>query len=236
MKLLHNFAPRRVSSDLLHLIFPNLCLACERELARTENHLCSFCQSELTPTRYHRLEENSPLDELFWGRTPVQKVYAHYFFEKRKAVQDILFALKYGHNKELGVYYGREIGKALKDSPFATADVFIPVPLHPKKEFHRGYNQSQHLALGLAEEMKLPVDRLCVRRTAHSSSQTRKTRFQRWENVSGIFAVNPRIKSYRHVIIVDDVITTGSTIEALIQAMRSIHPKLEVSVISLAVA
>lgn len=236
MKPFHALLPRKISSDLLHLVFPNLCLACERELTISDKHLCSFCQSELTPTRYHRLQEASPLDQTFWGRTPVENVYAHYFFEKRKAVQDILFALKYANNKLLGTHYGREMGRELLESSFAKADAIIPVPLHPKKEFIRGYNQSLYLSYGLAEELKIPIDKKCVRRTEHTSSQTRKSRFQRWENVDGIFAVHPRIKDYQHVIIVDDVITTGSTIEAMIHALRAQHPDLLISVATLACA
>lgn len=236
MKTLQNRFPFKVSSEILHLIFPNLCLACERELAASEAHLCSFCQSELSPTRYHLAQDATPLDQSFWGRTKVEHVYAHYFFEKHKTIQNVLFSMKYAHNKAIGVYYGQEIGRTLKDSPFASADAIIPVPLHPKKEFMRGYNQSQHLSIGIAEELKLPIDKRCVRRLAHTSSQTRKSRFQRWENVDGIFAVHPRVASYRHVIIVDDVITTGSTIEAMIDALRSQHPDLLVSVVTLACA
>ena len=236
MKSIRTLFLNRFTLDVLHLIFPNLCLACERELAAYEQHLCSFCQSELNPTRYHRLQEASPLDQLFWGRTPVNNIYAHYFFEKRKAVQDILFAMKYANNRELGVYYGKEIGKELKDGAFAQAEAILPVPLHPKKEFIRGYNQSEYLALGLSDALNIPVDTGCVKRTAHTSSQTKKTRFQRWENVSGIFAVHTKIKDYKHVLIIDDVITTGSTIEAMINALRSQHPDLLVSVVTLACA
>jgi len=236
MKSIWTLFPHRLTLDVLHLIFPNICLACERELAASEKHLCSFCQSELSPTRYHRLQEASPLDQVFWGRIPVENVYAHYFFEKRKAVQDLLFSLKYANNKDLGIFYGKVMGKELKEGSFAEADAILPVPLHRKKEFIRGYNQSTYLALGLSESLGVPVDNTCVRRTRHTGSQTRKSRFQRWENVSNIFAVNPKIKEYQHVIIVDDVITTGSTIEAMILSLRAEHPDLLISVATLACA
>ncbi|OFZ67838.1 MAG: hypothetical protein A3D92_08805 [Bacteroidetes bacterium RIFCSPHIGHO2_02_FULL_44_7] len=224
------------TADILHLVFPNLCLACERELSRGEEHLCSFCQLELTPTRHRRSSDPTSVDQVFWGRVPVQATYAHYFFEKKKAVQNLLFSLKYGNNQELGSFYGREIGKQLKNTTFASADALIPVPLHPRKEFLRGYNQSFLLAKGISEILRVPVDAKTVARTRHTATQTRKSRFQRWDNVHDIFSVKDAIKNYQHVVLIDDVITTGSTLESLIVSLRKKKPELSVSVVTLATA
>lgn len=224
------------TADILHLVFPNLCVACERELSRAEAHLCSFCQLELTPTRHHRSSDPSSIDQVFWGRVPVESSYSHYFFEKKKAVQNLLFSLKYGNNKALGHFYGREIGEQLKNGSFASADALIPVPLHPRKEFTRGYNQSLLLAKGISEIIHVPVDAKSVARTRHTATQTRKSRFQRWDNVHDIFSVKDAIKNYQHVVLIDDVITTGSTLESLIVSLRKKKPELSVSVVTLASA
>lgn len=224
------------TSDILHLVFPNLCVACERELSRGEPYLCSFCQLELTPTRQHRMSDPNSVDQVFWGRVPVQSSYAHFFFEKKKAVQTLLFSLKYGNNMGLGLFYGREIGEQLKNSSFTSADALIPVPLHPRKEFKRGYNQSLLLAKGISEIIQVPVDAKCVARTRHTATQTRKSRFQRWDNVHDIFSVKEKVKNYQHVVLIDDVITTGSTLESLIVSLRKKKPELSVSVITLATA
>jgi len=114
--------------------------------------------------------------------------------------------------------------------------VLIPVPLHFKKEFIRGYNQSEVLAKGIAEVLAVPVDIKSIIRNKHTETQTKKSRFQRWENVDSIFEVKPGLNKYKHVVLVDDVITTGSTMEALIQAINKHHPQLEISVVTLAIA
>lgn len=224
-------------SDIGNLIFPNSCLACENELTRFENHLCSFCQEALTITNFHLFTEPTPVDKLFWGRVEVAKTYSHLFFEKNKASQTILFNLKYKNKPELGVYFGRKIGENLQLIPeFSTVDVLIPVPLHHKKEFIRGYNQSDVLAKGISEVLNTPMDNRTIKRTKHSASQTKKSRFQRWDNVNEIFSISKKIDHYKHIVLVDDVITTGSTLEAIILAIRKKNPSVLISVVTLAVA
>lgn len=233
LKKLKHITP---GGDFLHLVFPNACLACARELSRHENYLCSFCTAEIVPTRFHQSKEPTPMDQLFWGRVPVRATYAHIQFEKQKAAQHLLFTLKYRDTAGIGVHYGKEIGRTLQNTVFANADALIPVPLHPRKEFIRGYNQSKMLATGIAETLGVPVDDRTVSRTRHTASQTRKSRFQRWDNVHGIFQIRPAISGYQHVVLVDDVITTGSTLESLVHALQEKHPSLSVSVITLAIA
>lgn len=224
-------------NDIGNLVFPNSCLACENELSRFEKHLCSFCKQELPLSNYHLYTEPSPIDKLFWGRVSISNTYAHLFFEKNKISQTILFNLKYKSKSELGIYFGREIGVTLKQLPaFQSVDTLIPVPLHHKKEFIRGYNQSEVLAEGMAEILHIKVDRKSVKRNKHSVSQTKKSRFQRWENVNEIFKISDQIKRYKHVVLVDDVITTGSTLESIIVAIRKKNPEIKISVVTLAAA
>ena len=178
------------------------------------------------------------MDQLFWGRVPVEKTYAHYYFKKHGGIQKLLFSLKYGKNSLLGQELGELIGKVLnKHTHVYDFDALIPVPLHPKRQFKRGYNQSELLAKGIANQIKCVVELNIVKRRANNKTQTGKSRFERWDNVSSIFQVSPTsLKSYDHIAIVDDVITTGSTVEALIGSIKFYYPGLRVSVITLAVA
>lgn len=224
--------------SLKHLMYPESCLSCSRELSIHEQGICSFCTEELAFTHYHLYEEATPMDKLFWGRTEIKGTYAHLHFKKKNPVQRILFHLKYKNGFQLGKYFGRQIGinlKAMKS--FADAEVLIPVPLHYKRKFKRGYNQSDYIALGVAHgNPKLQMSSKLVDRSANTATQTRKNRFQRWDNVQGIFMVSPDIKKYKHVVLVDDVITTGSTLETLAQAIRHAHPEIHISIVTLAIA
>lgn len=224
-------------SDIGNLIFPNSCLACEKELSRFEYHLCSFCEEELSLTNFHLFTEPTPTDKLFWGRVTVTNTYSHLFFEKNKSSQTILFNLKYKNKPELGVYFGKKIGENLRlMAGFSEINALIPVPLHHKKEFIRGYNQSEVLAVGIAEVLRVKLDKTTVKRSKHSVSQTKKSRFQRWDNVNEIFKISEKINDYKHIVLVDDVITTGSTLESIIQAIHKKNPDLLISVVTLAIA
>ena len=226
-----------ILSDLTHLVFPSLCLSCERELAKSESHVCSFCLENLTPTNFHLFDRATAMDKLFWGRLTIAKTYAHLFFEKNKTSQHVLFTLKYKNNPKLGEYFGREIGKVLKtQTAFNRVDAYIPVPLHPKKQFIRGYNQSEALCKGICEELLENLDTKTIVRTQHSDSQTKKSRFQRWDNVNENFHVKDTILRYKHIVLVDDVITTGSTIEAISKTLLAKNPELSISVVTLAIA
>ena len=228
---------RKFWSNVVHLIFPNTCLACKKELAPAEAHVCTFCMTDLSLTQFQHYTEHTPMDKLFWGRVDVTSTYAHFFFEKNKTSQDILFGLKYQGNKQVGFHFGKNVGTIISAHPsFHKPNVIIPVPLHPKKEFKRGYNQSEIIANGISETSSIPINIGLIKRNTHSETQTKKDRFERWDNVSSIFTVSEEIKSIEHVIIVDDVITTGSTIESIIRSLRSKNPSLSVSVVTLAIA
>lgn len=227
----------RIINDLLHLVYPNQCLVCENELSPSEKHICVFCNENIAPTNFHLINEATSMDKLFWGRIEVQKTYAHFFFEKSKASQNILFSIKYKDNPFLATYFGKELGKnLLQIKELEGVDVVFPVPLHPKKKFIRGYNQSEALAKGICETFNRKLDVKSVVRTKHTETQTKKTRFQRWDNVNEIFKIDASISTYKHAIIVDDVITTGSTIEAMANAILKTHPTILISVVTLAIA
>jgi len=223
--------------DLIHLIFPSTCLICENELASSEKDICSFCDSNLNRSNYHLFSEATPMDKLFWGRADIKATYTHLIFDKNKGSQNVLFNLKYKNNPELGVHFGTRMAVEMKQmTAFESVDSLIPVPLHYKKAFIRGYNQSEVIADGISEVLGIPVDTTSIIRTKHTETQTKKSRFQRWDNVDSIFDIKSNLKKYKHVVLVDDVITTGSTMEALIQSIHQHHPKLEISVVTLAIA
>lgn len=224
--------------DLVHLIYPNTCLVCENELSQQHNHFCPFCYAELQFTYFERSDEPTLLDQLFWGRIPVHATYSYLYFEKGKSAQPILHALKYKDKPEIGVELGRMMGEQIKElEVFKDVDAIIPVPLHSHKEFKRGYNQSEKIADGIASILNTYVDTDFISRVKNTESQTKKNRFLRWENMENKFksSLNAK-KSYKHVAIVDDVITTGSTMEAIIQQIQKNYPEIRVSVISLAIA
>lgn len=227
----------KILQDLTHLIYPNNCLVCESELIEGKSNICSFCDQNIVKTNHHLMSEPSDMDRLFWGRVETESTYAFMVFKKETVSQTILFNLKYKNNAKLGVYFGKRIGKELMQrtscEPF---DAIIPVPLHPKKKFIRGYNQSEQLALGISESMKIPINTQILIRKKHTSSQTSKTRFERWDNVSNVFDTHAKLVELKHVMLVDDVITTGSTIENLILLLKEAHPKIKVSVVTLAIA
>ena len=223
--------------SISHLIFPNLCIVCEKELSINEHQVCSFCQNDITYTHYQLYNDDSPMDKLFWGRVRLNKTYSHLIFEKDKVSQTILFHIKYKNKPQLARYFGNEIGKTLQgQSAFTSIQALIPVPLHPKKAFIRGYNQSEQIALGISDSLQVPVNKKLVKKVRHTETQTTKSRFKRWDNVQNSFLIHDSVLRMDHVAIIDDVITTGSTIESIAQELLKKNPQLSISVITLAIA
>ncbi|MFC2114215.1 ComF family protein [Bacteroidota bacterium] len=226
-----------VIHDTVDFFYPRNCSACGCSLERNEELICLDCSNTLPRTHFHNLKEN-PVSKVFWGRIPLQWATAYFYFAKESRVQEALHHIKYKGQKDLAVIIGQWFGEDLKSNPvfYHSIDYIIPVPLHPKKEKQRGFNQSEYLAKGMAEKMNKSISVGNLVRNVHTSSQTRKSRFKRWENVKDIFEVKD--KGYftgKHVLLVDDVITTGSTIEACYAALSDC-PGLKLSIASIAYA
>jgi ComF family protein len=222
--------------DVFTLIFPEACLFCKTELASSEKHVCGLCDLELKRTYFEGFKEDSSLDKMFWGRVKLEKTFALYYFNSATPIRDILHQLKYQHKEKLGIDLGRNIGRVLSESNFfSDLDGLIPVPIHHKKKFIRGYNQSELIARGISFEMGIHIVKKRTSKLKHTSSQTKKNNQERWENVASVFQ-SQDLSMYRHVAIVDDVITTGSTIEALACELLKTNSHLKISVISLAFA
>jgi ComF family protein len=223
-------------NDLFCLFFPNLCAGCGRPLMRGEKVICMLCLFHLPKTYFHHDDDN-PLTKVFWGRVNLEGVAAYVYFQKGGTVQHLLHQLKYKGQKEIGVQIGKLYGVELKTAEvFRDAELIIPVPLHPRKLRKRGYNQSGMFAEGLASVMQARLETRALYRKVYSQTQTRKARYNRWENVENIFAVrNPERIRGKHILLVDDVITTGATSEACAQALLEV-PGVRVSVAAIAYA
>lgn len=199
--------------DLLRLFFPNLCIACNAALQTQEKHLCTTCLLNLPQTGFHKDQDN-PLTKTFWGRLQLEHALAFLYFKKGNAVQHILHEIKYKNNRDLAIFMGGYYGQLLKADAMRF-DAVAAIPLHQSKLRKRGYNQSALFAAGLAKSLGCDDYSPLVIRTKATETQTRKSRFERWENVAELFTVtDPQPFQNKHILLVDDVITTGATIEA----------------------
>jgi ComF family protein len=222
--------------ELLYLFYPRQCMACGHALFQQEEVICLKCLLKLPQTQFHLHEEN-PVSRVFWGRVDVQHAASFLFFSKKGMVQQLIHQLKYKSQKEVGVFLGQMYAKQLiQDGCFADIDLILPVPLHPKKQFKRGFNQSEQIALGMSQFMHIPCDKLSLIRSLSTSTQTHKSRYERWKNVSSSFeVVHPEKLEGKHLLLVDDVITTGATLEACAHKLLAVYGT-KVSVVSLAYA
>lgn len=219
--------------SVLELCYPRLCVACSAVLVSGEEMLCAECLRDL-PLTYYWLREDNPLARSFWGRVPLSHASAYLFFRDESAYRKMFHKMKYGGMAEIGVYMGRLFGRAICRCEWASEPfTLVPVPLGASKQRQRGYNQAQKIAEGLALSTGWQLDGALLKRTSEKSSQTSKDRWSRWLNVKDVFKVYGRSVPQR-VILVDDVITTGATLEACAQALLEVSPTTEVSVLGLA--
>lgn len=226
-----------LKDGVLNLIFPETCVNCETELSIHENEVCFACWDKIQFTYFEGFQEPSSLDKLFWGRVELEGTYALFYFQRGRTTQQLLHALKYQFKGELATYLGKIAAERLENHPvFKDVEALIPVPLHSKKAFIRGYNQSEKIAKGIASVWNIPIVGHEVLKTKHTESQTRKDQFQRWDNVSSIFKVQGKLLEYKHIALVDDVITTGATLESLAKELKAANPNIRISIISLALA
>lgn len=201
--------------ELIHLFYPNVCVVCGNELLPREKGACLRCLYKL-PKTYNFLEPGNDAEKLMAGRIPFERIASYCVYTKGGTFPPLIHHLKYYHNQEIGLLLGRMFGKDLKGSEFLkSVDLIVPVPLHPKKEKKRGYNQAEIIAKGLSEITGLPVSTNNLIRIVYNPTQTKRTKTQRWENVKGIFEItDPSLFERKHLLLVDDVMTTGSTLEA----------------------
>lgn len=226
----------RLFSDFFSLFYPEQCAACRGKLLRQEKVICTQCLIDMPLTGYQPHEEN-PVSQIFWGRVNIEGACSYFHFRKLSKYQHLLHQLKYNGRKDVGVEMGRQfgfiIGKSLLEM---NVSVIIPVPLHPKRERKRGYNQSEMIADGISAATGIPVDISTVRRIVATKTQTKKSRLERWQNVENIFEIrSEQLLHNKHILLIDDVVTTGATLEACAQALLRIEG-VKVSIATLAQA
>jgi ComF family protein len=222
-------------NDLFNLVIPHLCAACNVPLVRTEGVICMKCRHDLPRTRFDSFRDN-PVARLFWGRVQIENASAYFRYFKGSRFQLLIHDLKYRGRKDIGRELGRLLGNELRKSAFAGTDLIIPVPLHRSKQRKRGYNQCDPICEGISGSLGIPYHSDLFEKTGRSSTQTDKSRFRRWMNVEGIFRVRyPEKLCEKHILLVDDVITTGSTLEACANAILECTGT-RVSIATLAVA
>jgi ComF family protein len=201
--------------NIIHLLYPEICAGCGSDLLSGKNLICDDCINAMPFTGFYLYRDN-PVEKIFRGRLPVVTASAHTYFTKDSVVQNILHSLKYGGNKEIGNYMGRMIGRSLKTCEWNNElSALIPLPLHFSRQKKRGYNQAQMICEGISAEMNVPVLTGVIERRKNTATQTRKSRTERWNNIESKFELKnaPEIMN-KHVLLVDDVITTGATLEA----------------------
>ena len=206
---------KNIVSSTLHLLYPHLCTGCGSDLLQENNLLCLHCINNLPHTNFAQ-HNNNPVEKIFWGRIPITAAHSEFYFEKEFLIQQLIHQLKYKNNTAIGFYLGELMGKTLLASNrFNNIDYLIPLPLYPDKEHKRGFNQATIICNGMSEVMNIPVLNDNVIRQKFTETQTRKHRAERWENVEGSFKIkNPEILKGKNILLVDDVITTGATLEA----------------------
>jgi len=209
---------------MLSLLFPTPCITCGAELPKRSDPVCLQCLATLPETGFAAYPENT-VEKLFRGRLNIQAGMSLFYFSKGSSIQKLLHAVKYKNQPELARYLGRMMGEELKNEPrFGHIEAMVPLPLYRKKERQRGYNQSDLLCEGIQEITGWPILKDTVIRPDHSDTQTRKGRLDRWENISGKFRVmKPEQLENKPILLVDDVLTTGATLDACGNELLSVN-------------
>ena len=222
--------------DFISILFPRICSACGNDLLRNEKLICTECLIQIPRTRFH-LERENPVERLFWGRCKVEKAAAYSYYNKGSRIRKLIHNIKYKGAQEAGHEIGEIYGSILNKTGFTDdIDIIIPVPLHPAKKKVRGFNQSEIISDGISVTTGLMVVNDALIRVNESSTQTKRSRYERWVNVDNIFRVADyeKIRS-KHILLIDDVITTGSTIEACVNELIKVEG-VKVSVAAIAAA
>jgi len=225
-----------ILSEIVNLFFPRVCEVCGNGLVQGETIICIGCYINLPRTDYHIQPENKTA-YLLAGRIPFKRASSYFYYTKQSDYTNIIHALKYNGKQKNGVYFGELFGHELKECGFCEGiDCIIPVPLHKKRFRERGYNQSLCIAKGISKATGIAIYDTSVTRIVYNRTQTKKTKIERFENVEDIFQLEENhLLTNKHVLLVDDIITTGATIESLALALETVEG-IEISIASLAIA
>ncbi len=231
MQLLKN-----LFADTVHLFYPHICTGCGSDLLPETNLLCLKCITNLPKTNFAQ-HANNPIEKIFWGRLPLVAAHSEFYFAKESLLQHLIHQLKYKSNQQIGTYLGELMGSSLLNSNrFNNIDYLVPLPLYPDRERKRGYNQATVICNGISTVLNVPVLTGNIARKRFTDTQTKKHRTERWENVAGSFVINnPEKLEGKNLLLVDDVITTGATLESCGSMLTNINgTRLSVATLSTA--
>jgi len=220
--------------DFLHLFFPHVCVGCDNDIVNTEDELCAACLNSLPETGFLSAK-NNPVEKIFYGRLKIENAGSAFYFNKDSVIQNLIIQLKYRNNKNAGVFLGKLLGQRIVNgNRFNNVDVIVALPLNDKKLYKRGYNQSLAIVEGITSVWDKPVFENAVERNLFTETQTQKDRVARWKTMEGVFEVNDiALLENKHVLLVDDVVTTGATLEACGSAIVKV-PGVKLSVATVA--
>jgi ComF family protein len=206
---------QKIWDGLTGLIFPDFCEVCGTPLVRGERYICLSCLYKMPRTQFWEIENNE-IEKLFWGKINIEHACSLFYFRKGSNYRPMIHRLKYKGKCNIGLRLGEELGVCLGNSLlYSDISMIVPVPLHPAKERLRGYNQSEYIAYGISNVTNLPLEKRNLIRTKYTQTQTRKNAAERWENVQSVFDVRDKSRlNGEHILLIDDVITTGSTVES----------------------
>ena len=220
--------------SILNLIFPKSCEFCSRQTQNT-HRFCDFCLNNIDYTPTYNKNSSNMTEKILFGKIPIEFGYSLFYFEEQKISQAIIHSLKYKSNKRIGVFLGKKIGKELLRVPIIeNIDLIIPVPIHHKRKFSRGYNQSEIIAKGMSEILNIKTEQNFIKKNKNNISQTKLSAKQRANNNKRLFNCSNKMNP-KHILIIDDVITTGNTIENICKCILNKHPEIKISIACLGI-
>ena len=222
-------------ANFVSLLYPRLCVICGEPLIENEKFFCFACFLKLPKTYYHLISENPAIERLA-GKVSLEKASSYFYYSKGGVAQQLIAEIKYRGNRDLGEWIGCYIAKDMIPSGFFQGiDYLAPVPLHRSKEKKRGFNQAEKIALGISQATKIPMETGNVYREKANTTQTKKGLFERWRNTQNLFNLkDTKLFKNRHILLIDDVLTTGSTLEALAQSLLK-SEGIKISILTLAI-
>jgi competence protein ComFC len=229
-----NFNMVKILNDIESLFFPDACLGCFNTLLTNEKLICTDCRHQLPLTNYHHYREN-PVEKIFYGRIPLERATAFLSYRSAGSVRNLIHQLKYKGHEEVGTFLGSWLGQELsKINSYQKTDIVLPVPLHARRLRKRGYNQAAKFGKQLATALDASYIDTVLYRTVNSTTQTFKNRLMRWHHKQALFAAtNKELLVNKHVLLVDDVVTTGATLEACANTIKDI-PGIKISIATMA--
>lgn len=222
--------------DFINLFYPSLCQICEKELLKNEKVICTKCLHEL-PVTPNQLNNENPAKKVFYGRLEIEEAASLLVFQKKGSVQKLIHQLKYKGQREIGQFLGEWMGANLRENlKFSEIDAVIPVPLHKKKLKSRGFNQVEDFGIEISKALQVPYLENVLLKKSFSTTQTIKARLARWGNIEETFVLaNPALIQNKHILIVDDLVTTGSTLEACATVLKQAGG-VKISIATMAIA